>query len=78
MARSDTQKKRIWVRTATGMYSMRVRSMSFSVCSAILTLAWECGGGEGQAQLGWQRAEGGSGRGRTGLGRWGQWVTGSC
>jgi hypothetical protein len=43
LARSDTQKKRIWVRTATGMYSMRVRSMSFSVCSAILTLAW--GGG---------------------------------
>lgn len=40
LARSDTQKKRIWVRTATGMYSMRVRSMSFSVCSAILTLAW--------------------------------------
>lgn len=40
LARSDTQKKRIWVRTATGMYSIRVRSMSFSVCSAILTLAW--------------------------------------
>lgn len=38
LARSDTQKKRIWVRTATGMYSMRVRSMSFSVFSAILTL----------------------------------------
>ena len=42
LARSDTQKKRIWVRTATGTYSMRVRSMSFSVCSAILTLAWGC------------------------------------
>lgn len=45
LARSDTQKKRIWVRTATGMYSMRVRSMSFSVCSAILTLAWRCSRG---------------------------------
>lgn len=45
LARSDTQKKRIWVRMATGMYSMRVMSMSFSVCSAILTLAWGCSGG---------------------------------
>ena len=59
LARSDTQKKRIWVRTATGMYSMRVRSMSFSVCSAILTLAWGCSkGAAGQAQVGWQRAAG--------------------
>ena len=37
--RSDTQKNRIWVRTATGTYSCRVASMSRSVSSAIVTLA---------------------------------------
>ena len=35
--RSDTQKNRIWVLTATGMYWLRVTSMSRSVCSAICT-----------------------------------------
>lgn len=39
--RSDTQKKRICVRTATGTYSRRVASMSCSVCSAAITLACE-------------------------------------
>lgn len=37
--RSDTQKKRIWARTATGTYSRRVASMSLSVASATVTLA---------------------------------------
>ncbi|KAG7263605.1 hypothetical protein CRUP_020855, partial [Coryphaenoides rupestris] len=40
LARSETQKKRIWVRTATGTYSCRVASMSRSVSSATVTLAW--------------------------------------
>ena len=39
LARSVVQKKRICVRTATGMYRLRVASMSFSVCSADATLA---------------------------------------
>ena len=39
LARSATQKKRIWVLTATGMYRLRVTSISLSVCSAITTLA---------------------------------------
>lgn len=79
LARSDTQKKRIWVRTATGMYSMRVRSMSFSVCSAILTLACGCSGwGEGSksrrqrvwgAGLGQTGRSGGQARGTPRAGR---------
>ncbi|KAG7256268.1 hypothetical protein CRUP_029318, partial [Coryphaenoides rupestris] len=36
LARSETQKKRIWVRTATGTYSCRVASMSRSVSSATI------------------------------------------
>ncbi|KAG9353219.1 hypothetical protein JZ751_017795 [Albula glossodonta] len=39
LERSETQKKRICVRTATGTYSSRVASMSFSVSSATITLA---------------------------------------
>jgi len=35
--RSETQKKSIWVLTATGMYWLRVTSISLSVCSAICT-----------------------------------------
>ena len=40
LARSVVQKKSICVLTATGMYLLLVASMSFSVCSAICTLAW--------------------------------------
>ena len=39
LARSATQKNRICVLMATGMYRLRVSSMSFSVCSAMITLA---------------------------------------
>lgn len=41
IARSYVQKNRICVRTATGMYWLRVTSMSFSVCSATITFAWK-------------------------------------
>ncbi|KAJ8361101.1 hypothetical protein SKAU_G00176260 [Synaphobranchus kaupii] len=39
LERSETQKKRICVRTDTGTYSSRVASMSRSVSSATITLA---------------------------------------
>lgn len=38
-AMSATQKNRIWVFTATGMYWLLVMSISFSVCSATNTFA---------------------------------------
>ena len=41
LERSVVQKKRSCVRTATGMYSLRVTSISRSVCSASTTLT--CG-----------------------------------
>ena len=37
LERSETQKNKICVLTATGMYWLRVTSMSLSVCSAICT-----------------------------------------
>ena len=40
LERSETQKNRIWVLTATGMNWLRVTSMSLSVCSAIRTFDW--------------------------------------
>ena len=39
LARSETQKKRICDLTATGMYSARVVSISFSVVSAAATFS---------------------------------------
>ena len=47
LERSVVQKNRSCVRTATGMYLLRVVSISCSVCSASNTLAW-MGGGWGE------------------------------
>ena len=41
LARSVVQKNRSCVRVATGMYLLRVSSISSSVCSASATFAWE-------------------------------------
>ena len=40
LARPVVQKNRSWVRVATGMYLLRVSSISSSVCSASATFAW--------------------------------------
>ena len=54
LERSVVQKKRSCVRTAIGMYSLRVTSISHSVCSVSTTLACgEEGGKNGWKGRGW-------------------------
>jgi len=64
LERSVVQKKRSCVRTATGMYSLRVASISRSVCSASTTLACreegEMNGGKGRGGRDeWREGRGG-------------------
>ena len=68
LERSVVQKKRSCVRTATGMYSLRVASISRSVCSASTTLACR---EEGEINGG-KREEGETnrGKGRGGRDEW--------
>ena len=67
LERSVVQKNSSWVRVATGMYLLRVSSISLSVCSWSATLA--CGGGGRRGEGGGGREEGGGGRREGGGGR---------